>query len=92
MVMPWRRANRRNVASHAPVHQAFTVTLSHAHLVMHLVLLQVSPTGKVLQSFHDPSGNISMVTAVTEYGGKLYTGHLSRGYITVLDLKDVPSL
>lgn len=59
---------------------------------MHLVLLQVSPTGKVLQSFHDPSGNISMVTAVTEYDGKLYNGHLSRGYITVLDLKDVPSL
>ncbi len=60
--------------------------------VLHACLLQVSPRGKVLQSFHDPSGNISMVTAVTEYNGKLYTGHLSRDYITVLDLKDVPSL
>jgi len=60
--------------------------------VLHACLLQVSPRGKVLQSFHDPSGTISMVTAVTEYNGKLYTGHLSRDYITVLDLKDVPSL
>jgi len=60
--------------------------------VLHACLLQVSPRGQVLQSFHDPSGNISMVTAVTEYNGKLYTGHLSRDYITVLDLKDVPSL
>ncbi|KAA6420084.1 hypothetical protein WJX79_007601 [Trebouxia sp. C0005] len=56
------------------------------------LILKVSPRGKVLQSFHDPSGTISMVTAVTEYNGKLYTGHLSRDYITVLDLKDVPSL
>ena len=60
--------------------------------VLHVCLLQVSPRGKVLQSFHDPSGTISMVTAVTEYNGMLYTGHLSRDYITVLDLKDVPSL
>ena len=33
-----------------------------------------------------------MVTAVTEYDGKLYTGHLTKDYITVLDLKDVPSI
>ena len=33
-----------------------------------------------------------MVTAVTEYDGKLYTGHLHQDYITVLDLKDVPAL
>ena len=46
----------------------------------------------MLQSFHDPSGQISMVTAVTEYDGKLYTGHLHQDYITVLDLKDVPAL
>ena len=57
-----------------------------------LAVLQVSPRGKVLQSFHDPTGNISMVTAVTEYNGKLYTGHLLEDYITVLDLQDVPSL
>lgn len=54
--------------------------------------MQVSAKGKVLQSLHDPSGQISVVTAVTEYGGKLYTGHLHKDYITVLDLKDVPAL
>ena len=54
--------------------------------------LQVSPKGKVLQSLHDPTGNISFITAVTEYNGKIYTGHLHRDYITVLDLKDVPAI
>lgn len=57
-----------------------------------LLRVQVSPEGKVLQSLHDPTGDISFVTAITEYGGKLYTGHLGRDYITVLDLKDVPAL
>ena len=33
-----------------------------------------------------------MITAVTEYAGKLYMGHLHRDYIAVLDLKDVPAL
>lgn len=46
----------------------------------------------MLQSLHDPTGNISSVTAITEYNGKLYTGHLGSDYIAVLDLKDVPSL
>ena len=54
--------------------------------------MQVSPKGKVLQSLHDPTGNISFVTAITEFNGKLYNGHLGRDYITVLDLTDVPSL
>ena len=57
-----------------------------------LLWVQVSPEGKVLQSLHDPTGDISFVTAVTEYNGKLYNGHLGRDYITVLDLKDVPAL
>lgn len=56
------------------------------------LILKVSPRGKVLQSLHDPSANVAMVTAVTEYNGKLYTGHLTKDYITVLDLKDVPSI
>lgn len=60
--------------------------------MLKLFWLQVSPKGKVLQSLHDPSGNISMITAVTEYAGKLYMGHLHRDYIAVLDLKDVPAL
>ena len=46
----------------------------------------------MLQSLHDPSGHVSFVTAITEYNGKLYNGHLGRDYITVLDLKDVPVL
>ena len=60
--------------------------------VIRLAGLQVSPKGKVLQSLHDPTGNISFVTAITEHAGKLYTGHLGRDYITVLDLKDIPAL
>jgi len=46
-----------------------------------------SSKSRITRVFQDPTGeNISLITGVTEYGGKLYLGSLHHQYIGVYDL------
>lgn len=46
-----------------------------------------SSKSRITRVFQDPTGeNISTITGVTEYGGKLYLGGLNQKYIGVYDL------
>jgi len=51
------------------------------------MVVKVSSDGQITQMLQDPTGKeADMVTAVTEYEGKLYLGSLAKSYIGVYDL------
>jgi len=50
-------------------------------------LLSSSSKSRITRVFQDPTGeNVSLITSVTEYGGKLYLGNLHETSIGVYDI------
>merc|ERR1719491_396843 len=62
-------------------------------LEMSPLLSSSSSKSRITRVFQDPTGeNVSLITSVTEYGGKVYLGNLHETYIGVYDLGPKPQM
>ena len=54
------------------------------------MVVKISPSGEVLSSLMDRHGEtVFTVSAVTEFGGKLWLGNLAGDFVSVVDLEKV---
>ena len=52
------------------------------------MVVKISPSGEVLSSLMDRHGEtVFTVSAVTEFGGKLWLGNLAGDFVSVVDLE-----
>jgi hypothetical protein len=45
------------------------------------LVLRVSEDGEIVDSLHDPAGDVFAITSATEYEGALYLGSLFDGHV-----------
>jgi hypothetical protein len=51
------------------------------------MVIEVDDNGRIIRTLQDPGGEVvTMITAVTEYNGKLYLGSLHNDYVGVYTL------